>query len=1336
MSSEVLEFFRQTDERFRQVPDADLSRFIAESHPEFLQDEGFKQSLDQFARADKSAALRTELAAVRREQTGALGSRTMEKVADFAGTYVLQPIANIPATVLNLPAMAAKGVGLAPEEAPLPFEAGKPIVELPRVGEMGEGGLVDKLAAGVRAAFTAGGMPAGGTIEAEQIARGAVNALAGVAESITTPENLAALPAATIKAGTSVVRPAAEMTFAGLIGSQVPAAAAAAGEASVTGTTQEKAEAYTGLAALSALTAAPVLPAIKQARTRQIEAVAPETARALEQVQPELKPAAAAPEVKPVEAPKPAEVAPVAAPEPVPAVEPAPPTAPPPAPKTLAELAVMDLEKAAEAKPAELTATEKVTPPVTEVTPDVTGIQIQRAIDQARRSEGGFIDPVVFQSIVDFGKKLLKPGMKFAEWSAAMVKSIGPRVREFLEDAWDSIRGVLSSYDPESGAYVANRTRRKIMQVVRGPSGALPKSIRQVQELTSGRRQEVEQRSAILARDIKGAFEEAYKRPEREAALTLLDDVMSGRQPLSALPTTKLMDAVRIGRYYIDTLSGFATASPAVSPALKEVIELNRGKYWRRQYMAFDPEANWTYDAIVQRMKRGDAEAGRRFNNMRDLLKREHPDWTDGQIEAQMRSIVDRAQDLTTGRGGEATTREWAANVSSLMRRNDLPVEVRDWLGEIRDPFAKMTLTGKWMAQFLSRQDAMQEIAQIGLDTGLFSKEKTGRYSEQLYPDELDLRMVKDDTGTPMTTEEKQIIAEFFTRTDKAHHPLRNLYTTKQMADALKEFEGREANLPTTISALGQLWFGMVSLMKKGQVPLNPGSWLVNVIGGAAMNAVAGHWNGKLYKSAFLAVALGNKTKGGTIYNAAEKISPGAFKKAREEYMMAVKQGLTDAGVLQSEIRELTESVLRGESGMKAWERVQENLKAGKIPNPKDLVVAAWKMTDLPGEWFISKPDNMMRLANFLGNLELSKRAFPDMEPNARLAWATERARNTYQTYSKLPQTIRDLSKLGILNTYIQFKAELIRNTFWVARYAMQDLASGNPALIANGVKAIAGLATVTAGAAYLSGLSRGLSDITPDQEEALRLFLPPWDRNELLFHVKREGNTLSYSPFSYLIPYSELVKIYRAAQTSLTDPEKAERELVSLASDYFGPSSLAKPAIEAIAGTRIDTGDKITGKEGLAGAEDRFNYFFANTLVPRMYYFGRDLQRGLRGIPGDYGKVNNPEDAFYKLAAVRIRNLDLDRAVFFKLREMEDRWQAARSEELKAERRWKDFPDKVAEVKAYTEPKKAEVLRDYAKHAAAAKLLGVSEETIRKAERDLRIPLELRRTRFAAEPE
>jgi hypothetical protein len=39
----VLEFFRQEDPRFKEVPDRELSLFIGETYPEFLEDPHFKE---------------------------------------------------------------------------------------------------------------------------------------------------------------------------------------------------------------------------------------------------------------------------------------------------------------------------------------------------------------------------------------------------------------------------------------------------------------------------------------------------------------------------------------------------------------------------------------------------------------------------------------------------------------------------------------------------------------------------------------------------------------------------------------------------------------------------------------------------------------------------------------------------------------------------------------------------------------------------------------------------------------------------------------------------------------------------------------------------------------------------------------------------------------------------------------------------------------------------------------------------------------------------------------------------------------------------------------------
>ncbi len=84
--------------------------------------------------------------------------------------------------------------------------------------------------------------------------------------------------------------------------------------------------------------------------------------------------------------------------------------------------------------------------------------EVSRMANDLRRraqdtGEAGFLDPSIFDDVAEFGRNILREGMKFAEWAAQMVRHLGKNVTAALQKIWRSITG--ANYLPharESGA--------------------------------------------------------------------------------------------------------------------------------------------------------------------------------------------------------------------------------------------------------------------------------------------------------------------------------------------------------------------------------------------------------------------------------------------------------------------------------------------------------------------------------------------------------------------------------------------------------------------------------------------------------------------------------------------------------------------------------------------------------------------------------------------------------------------------------------------------------------------------------------------------------------------
>jgi len=396
----------------------------------------------------------------------------------------------------------------------------------------------------------------------------------------------------------------------------------------------------------------------------------------------------------------------------------------------------------------------------------------------------------------------------------------------------------------------------------------------------------------------------------------------------------------------------------------------------------------------------------------------------------------------------------------------------------------------------------------------------------------------------------------------------------------------------------------------------------------------------------------------------------------------------------------------------------------------RDLYKSLNDLISLPGDIFIKKPDNIYRLNAFLHETKLAERAFPDWTSKKQSEWAAERASNMYQNYNKLINAVRLLSRVGVTGTYIAFKLEMMRNMFHIARYGFQGLASGNKALALDGAKKLASLTAATVAPYALSAASMaalGLDD--KDDEAVKRSVVPPWDRTDTLLYLRLKDGKLGYAPMSYLMPTAEAYKTIVAAAKTLNDenPDLAwNRFSKGVMEEYLGPGSVFGPMIEAAANVNLSTGGKLTYREGLTGLKER-GKAMVRGWIPRLVTMPLESWKSLAGEVGPYEKTYSWRDNLRKLLAVRVRENDIERGAFFRMRDLSLRWREASSEASRARRKWPRDAAKRQEGIDYADSKHEEMTRELTQNVADWQRLGISMDKIKKAAKDARLPLDLR---------
>lgn len=739
---------------------------------------------------------------------------------------------------------------------------------------------------------------------------------------------------------------------------------------------------------------------------------------------------------------------------------------------------------------------------------------------------------------------------------------------------------------PSVGAFrVQNLSVRKLLT-----GSALPKAMAEVVVAADRDKKSIEYAAATLANDLEQAMQKhsAATGQTQQQVNDLVTNVLQGALPLTIVLDPELRTAIRRARNLLDSLS--TAVAGATTGQMGQTILANLGSWMRRSYAAFDPAAGWSYDELTKAAAKGRKVAGepasKILNDARRYLRSQTPGLTLGELEAQMRQLMDRNLWEEALIGSGAGVRK---DVTSLMKRKDIAPEIRALMGEERNPVKKLIGSAKWQAQFIAKHENQQKIRDVGLQLGMFSPSQTGRFTEELGED-------RSTSGFALNGQK--------------------IYTTPELRRALGQTTGVLATDDLGSNFLKMIyWLGGQAKLNK--VALNPDSWMVNLLGNFTGLAMTGGLSPfaplRLFQNSRKAIELMRAGK--------KQAAAGTQQQVQNDLMRQMMAKLTAAGVADSSMNaQLVEDALNknlvqfierhdvwnGAVGAVKLAVVGQALAkpfgaTGRVVGGVVGGVAGYaignervqNVQEAIAKWTMQNPDRFGKIVEFLDNH--TTLIASGMTPDAAFAKATTKTLNTMPDYSKLPAVLRQFSRLGVVGSFIAFQWEVYRNSFHNAKYIAEELGSGNPALMEKGVRRLLGMSAVYALA--LGGLQALLGNDAGDDEkdEAYRRALgKPWEKYSRLAYSRLDTEKASFYNTSYLLPQVTLTEIIRAAAEGKTFAGALE-QAGGVLQKQFAESGIHADPLLALLFNFDKGGQKATSEEGYRAALERL----AEVLAP-----------------------------------------------------------------------------------------------------------------------------------------
>ena len=227
-----------------------------------------------------------------------------------------------------------------------------------------------------------------------------------------------------------------------------------------------------------------------------------------------------------------------------------------------------------------------------------------------------------------------------------------------------------------------------------------------------------------------------------------------------------------------------------------------------------------------------------------------------------------------------------------------------------------------------------------------------------------------------------------------------------------------------------------------------------------------------------------------------------------------------------------------------------------------------------------SSPDAIFRYGVWKSNVDelvsFEKGPIPTDRLLAIEKQAADITNNQFPTYSRVPRRYRQASALGLANAFGAFEFEVVRGSINQVQYARKLIEegrkSGNNAMVMAGIKRLIGFAAVGGVTAGLGTYASRTLGVSKDEEEAMKVIMPSYDKDKALVLAKTPEGNIWYAPLNYLAPHSNSIgAIGQLAGNG--DPIPALKSMF-LGTD-LGP--LATPFMEALNNSYYKTNVPIT---------------------------------------------------------------------------------------------------------------------------------------------------------------
>ena len=703
------------------------------------------------------------------------------------------------------------------------------------------------------------------------------------------------------------------------------------------------------------------------------------------------------------------------------------------------------------------------------------------------------------------------------------------------------------------------------------------------------------QKAAIIrAEELSVTLEKTAKKEglkSDDGTLEMLNGALADPKVMSKIKeqfpeTGKVLQKMRDE---IDSLSKTVQTDIAKGKKFKTTIGNNFQTYLNRTYRIFD-DPDYSLAKMRKQNPKAVEDAETYFRNL---------GVADGE---EMKQVLNAYTDVLKGGEFKSFMKNLKPRTQKILKkRGDIPTEIRNLWGEVKNPYVNYVNSYTKLANLISEHNFRGEIRKEALATGKGVLDKLQAAPKGMGK----VGLTAEGKQVPYQQVEGLGLGGIKTNID---NPLDGLFLDDAWKKGIEE--GNEVFLGKNF--LIDNWMKTKALSQAAKTVFSLPTHGRNMIGNLFIMTANGTVN---------PFKLGGGAK-----DTYKRFTGTMDKDTRARLARYLELGIVDS---QLDARQLRKSA-------------QEGFKLGphgvidKITD-RSLVGRGLKKGVQKTVQAYEAEDNLFKIANFENLMSQYRKALPNLGEEELERFVAQRARDMMPNYNLVPKAFKALRAMPVGN-FVAFPAEMIRNSYHLARNAWKDI-SGRTAkemgitdeksikqLRNIGYKRLAGMTTAAIAGDAAVEQSKQIFGITDKQEDALNKTVADWEKGTnkiFLSPFKRNDKgeiEVDYMNLGPLDPYSYIknpVKKVINAAINNQDYNEAELNDIYASSLYDIISPFASPSMVAQSALDAYRGKKSVADEGVTPKISRvlYNSFTPGTVDFIKRYFDFKESQKQRGV-------------------------------------------------------------------------------------------------------------------------